>query len=241
MHVLQIGRIILGCRKVAGQLIKRHRVNLTLEFDHSGDVQPVIIPTPRIKLRMRTGTQADITITTNQAQQEPDLLLSAITTARFTLAPALRNLITHPVPGASEYFYMFRHQANFFVQLAIHRLFRGLAMLNAALRKLPCMLPHPLAPKHQIPVIRDNNADIRAVAVSVYHLSLYSVNFNSRILSHFHFNEKRNNPPHLNPDGTTSHSTRLQRTAAKSLVISHRERRRLSLPTLKGESEARGL
>src|ERR1039458_7588888 len=89
---------------------------------------------------------------------------------------------------------MFRHQANFFVQLAIHRLFRGLTMLNAALRKLPCMLPHPLAPKHQIPVIRDNNADIRAVAVSVYHLSLYSVNFNSRILSHFHFNEKRNNP-----------------------------------------------
>jgi hypothetical protein len=64
-------------------------------------------------------------------------------------------------------------------------------MLNAALRKLPCMLPHPFAPKHLIPVIRDDNSDIRAVAVSVYHLSLYWVNFNVLILSHFHFNGKR--------------------------------------------------
>jgi hypothetical protein len=87
---------------------------------------------------------------------------------------------------------MHRHQSDFLVQLAIHRLLWGLAMLNATLRELPCMLPYPLAPEHLIPVVRDDNADIRAVAVSVYHLSLYSVNFNSRILSHFHINEKRN-------------------------------------------------
>jgi hypothetical protein len=80
---------------------------------------------------------------------------------------------------------MFRHQADFFVQLAVHRLFRGFAMLYAALRKLPSMLPYPLAPEHLIPVIRDNDADIRAVAVSVDHFLLYSVNFNARILSHF--------------------------------------------------------
>lgn len=42
-------------------------------------------------------------------------------------------------------------------------------MLYATLRKLPCMLPHPLAPQHLTPVIGDDNADIRAVAVSVYH------------------------------------------------------------------------
>ncbi|MDO9052791.1 MAG: hypothetical protein Q7U37_02500, partial [Gallionella sp.] len=39
--------------------------------------------------------------------------------------------------------------------------------------------------------IRDNDADIRAVAVSVYHFPLYQLNFNCRILSHFAFIEKR--------------------------------------------------
>jgi hypothetical protein len=81
---------------------------------------------------------------------------------------------------------MLGQQPDFLVQFAVHRLLRGLAVLYAALRKLPRMLPHPFAPEHLIPVIRDNDADIRAVAVSVYHLLLYPVNFNGRILSHFH-------------------------------------------------------
>src|SRR3989338_10554716 len=191
-----------GRRKITNQLIECLRINFALEFDHGIDIQPVIVPAPRIEFRMRTDTQADITVTTDQAQQKPDLFLSAITTARFALAPALRNLITHPVTGAPEYFYMFRHQADFFVQFAVHRLFRGFAMLYAALRKLPCMLPHPLAPEHLIPVIRDNDADVRAIAVSVYHLSLYSVNFNGRILSHFPCYGKRMRP--AIPNGTYS-------------------------------------
>jgi len=60
-------------------------------------------------------------------------------------------------------------------------------MLYATLWELPSMLPHPLAPEHLIPVIRDNDADIRAIAVSVDHFPLYMVNFNARILSHFTF------------------------------------------------------
>ncbi|MHB9140239.1 MAG: hypothetical protein ACYC4Q_12620, partial [Victivallaceae bacterium] len=57
-----------------------------------------------------------------------------------------------------------------------------------------------------ITVIRDNDADIRAVAVSVDHLPLYSVNFNARILSHFLFIGKggfRHEVRH----GFSSHST----------------------------------
>ncbi len=64
-------------------------------------------------------------------------------------------------------------------------------MLYAALRELPSMLPNPLSPEHLIFVIRDNDADIRAVAVSVYHFPLYQLNFNCRILSHFAFVEKQ--------------------------------------------------
>ncbi len=64
-------------------------------------------------------------------------------------------------------------------------------MLYAALRKLPSVLPYALSPEDLIFVVRDNDADIRAVAVSVYHLPLYQVNYNKRILSHFTFIEKR--------------------------------------------------
>jgi hypothetical protein len=35
------------------------------------------------------------------------------------------------------------------------------------------MLSYPLAPKHLIPAVRDDNADIRAEAVSVYHFQLF--------------------------------------------------------------------
>ena len=81
MCVLHMYRITPGYRKVTGKFIKRHRVNIALEFDHGANVQPIIIPAPRIKFRMRTGAQTDITITTNKEQQKPYLLLSAITTA----------------------------------------------------------------------------------------------------------------------------------------------------------------
>jgi len=68
-------------------------------------------------------------------------------------------------------------------------------MLYATLGKLPCMLPHSFSPEHLVQVIRDNDADIRAVAVSVYHLLLYSLNVSALILSHFSFYEKTINLP----------------------------------------------
>ena len=64
-------------------------------------------------------------------------------------------------------------------------------MLYPTLRKLPCVLPDSLAPEHLISVIGDDDADIRSIAVSVYHVQLYSVNFNARILSYFVFYGKR--------------------------------------------------
>lgn len=64
-------------------------------------------------------------------------------------------------------------------------------MLYATLRELPRMLSDSLSPEYLVLIIRDNDADIRAVAVSVYHLLLYQLNFSWRILSHFTFIEKQ--------------------------------------------------
>src|SRR5487761_2084944 len=177
--------MFIGFRQIAHQLVQRLCIHFALEFNHRANVQPIIIPTPGIELGMSASSQTHITITAHQTQQEPYLFLPAIIATRFALVPSLWNLITHPFAGASEDFHMLWQQAHFLVQFAVHRLFRILAMLYSALRKLPRVLPDPLAPEHLILVVRDDDADIRSIAVSVYHVQLYWLIFNARILSYF--------------------------------------------------------
>jgi hypothetical protein len=44
-----------------------------------------------------------------------------------------------------------------------------LAALDAALRKLPGVLIHPLAPEHLVPLVGKDDADVRPVAFLVEH------------------------------------------------------------------------
>ena len=60
-------------------------------------------------------------------------------------------------------------QTRFFLQLAVHRFFRRLAVIDAALRKLPGMFFNALAPENLVFVVDDNDADVRAEAVTVKH------------------------------------------------------------------------
>src|SRR6185295_8987946 len=60
-------------------------------------------------------------------------------------------------------------QADFFPELAVHRLQRGLAALDAALRELPGVLVHSLAPEHLVPLVGKDDADVRTVAFLVEH------------------------------------------------------------------------
>ena len=55
------------------------------------------------------------------------------------------------------------------MELAVHGLFRRFTVLDAALRKLPGMFAYPLAPKDLVPMVDDDNADVRAVAVTIEH------------------------------------------------------------------------
>jgi hypothetical protein len=66
-------------------------------------------------------------------------------------------------------------QADFLVQFAVHRLLRRLAVLDAALRKLPRILPDALTPKHLILCVCQNDADVRAITFSVYHDSPHTI------------------------------------------------------------------
>ncbi len=64
---------------------------------------------------------------------------------------------------------MLRLQPDFLLQLAVHRLLRRLAVLDAALGELPRVLVDALAPEHLVAAVGEDDADVRAVSVPVEH------------------------------------------------------------------------
>jgi hypothetical protein len=62
---------------------------------------------------------------------------------------------------------MFRPQTHFFVELPVHGLHWAFPMIDATLRKLPCMLTNTFTPKDLVFLIYEDNADIRTVAFTI--------------------------------------------------------------------------
>ena len=60
-------------------------------------------------------------------------------------------------------------QADLLLELAVHRLHRRLAMIDAALRELPGVLIDALAPEDFVPLVGKDDADVRTVAFLVEH------------------------------------------------------------------------
>src|SRR5690606_16797823 len=109
----------------------------------------------------------------------------------------VRHVITQPITCAPQYADMFRLQAYFFVELAIHGLHRAFAIFDAALWKLPCVFPDSLAPKDLVFAIDENNADIGTVAFTIKHGHPHRIQYNYRRLyvSVATFNYARNYLP----------------------------------------------
>src|SRR4051812_27904393 len=158
--------------QVAMQLDQRLAVDLALEVDHRVERDPVVVPAPGIELGVAARAQLDVAVPAHQAQQIPDLLLpavgGAITFARAA-QPFLGHLVAQPFARAPEDAHVAALQADFLFQLAVHRLERRLAVLDATLRELPRVLVDPLAPEHVVPAIGENDADVRTVAFLVEH------------------------------------------------------------------------
>jgi hypothetical protein len=62
-----------------------------------------------------------------------------------------------------------RLEADLLLQLSIHRCLWPLTTLYAALRKLPRVLTHPLTPENFVFGITQNDSDVRAITISIYH------------------------------------------------------------------------
>jgi hypothetical protein len=105
----------------------------------------------------------------DHAQQEPDLLLAAVMAAHFTLDEMIGDFVAQPVTGAADDLDVLGTQADLFFQFPEHRLFGGLAVLDAALRELPGVLAYALAPPHLVIGVEQDDADVRAEAFSIQH------------------------------------------------------------------------
>src|SRR6266850_2421803 len=127
---------------------------------------------PGVELGMAAGAQLDVAVAAGHAQQVPDLLLAAVRAgiglARAT-RPSFGHFVAQPVARATEDADMRALQADLLLELAVHRLHRRLAGIDAALRKLPGMLVDALAPEDFVPLVRKDDADVRTVAFLVEH------------------------------------------------------------------------
>jgi hypothetical protein len=142
---------------------------VTLNSEHRFLGNPVVVPSPGIELGLFAAAQANVAFAADQPQQEPDLFLPAIITPQVASDPLLGNLVSHPLPRARHDAHMLRGQSDLFVQLAVHRLLGGLAVLDPPLRELPGMLLCAFSPEYLVTVVEQDDADIRAVAFLVQH------------------------------------------------------------------------
>src|SRR5262245_4628469 len=156
--------------KIARELGERQLIHLALELHYRVERHPVVVPAPGVELGLGRGAQAHVAVAPDQPQQEPDLFLAAVVSAPIALEPLRRHLVAQPVARAAEDLDVTRQQAHFLAQLAVHRLHRRLAVLDAALRELPGMLAYPLAPEHLVAPVAQDDADVRAIAVSIEHV-----------------------------------------------------------------------
>jgi hypothetical protein len=158
----------VGAEK-AVQLGQRLPVHLALEVDHRLERHPVLVPAPGVELGLVAGAQLDVAVAPDHAQQVPDLLLPAVGAAPVAPHPFRRHLVAQPMTRAPEYADVIRRQADLLLELAVHRPLRRLAVLDAALGKLPRVLVDALAPEHLVAAVGEDDADIRAEPVPVEH------------------------------------------------------------------------
>ena len=159
-----------GQLRLAAQLLQRAAIDPFLEIDDMIDRIPVVDPFPLIELGRAAGIEPQAFLARGQAQQEPFLLLPDAHRLAVTPHHAARQLVAQPAVGGAENPDIAGLEPDFLPQLAVHRLLCVLARIDAALRKLPGILPHAPGPEHGAIGVAQDNADIGAISIRINHL-----------------------------------------------------------------------
>src|SRR5664279_4418904 len=165
----QVAVVLRAARQEAGELGERHLVDVALELDHEVERDPVVVPAPRVELRMVGGAQVHVAVAAGELEQEPDLLLAAIVAACVASDEVRRHLVAQPVARSRHDSNMVRGQPHLFVELAEHRLLGRLAVIDAPLRELPGMGSYPFAPEHLVLRVEQDDADVGSEPITVDH------------------------------------------------------------------------
>ena len=106
---------------------------------------------------------------THQLQEIPNLLLALVMSPRIAADIPVWHLVTQPVPRAGNDSDMAGLKPNFLVKFPEHGLLGGFPAINTTLRELPTVRPDPFSPEYLVPLIEQDDADVRAKSVPVEH------------------------------------------------------------------------
>lgn len=151
------------------QLTERMTIDLALERHDFFEGIPVIHPAPTVELGLYTSIKTHSGLRSQQTQDEPFLFLANTLRIAATSDVTPRQTVAQPVTSDTENFHMLGFKSELFVKLAVKRLLRCLARVDAALRELPCVLPDALGPKHAAGRAGKDDAYVRTKAVGVNH------------------------------------------------------------------------
>src|SRR5690625_1377892 len=152
------------------QFFQSTAVYIALKCHHFTQRKPITDPTPIVELGAATVVERYAGIFRAQTQQKPFLFLPHAQRLRVMTYEAIWQPVAEPAPGASKHLHILRVKPDFFMQFARQRLFRTLALVNAALGKLPRVLPaHAPRPEQLALVVGQDDSYIRAKAIGIYH------------------------------------------------------------------------
>src|SRR5690625_487373 len=153
-----------------GEFLHSPAVDFALEGHHLAEGIPVAHPAPVIELGLAPQVDPNLVILRQHAQQKPLLLLADADRTPAAPDQPLGEAIAQPAPGAGEHLDVIGSQPHLFVELAIQGFFGLLAVLDAALGKLPgILLTHAASPQYPALGIGDDDADIGATSIGVDH------------------------------------------------------------------------
>ncbi len=112
-------------------------IDLAFEENNIGERMPPRDPPPVIELGMIHCVESDHVFRNSELKQEPYLLLANTAWFSPTSLVPLRKPVMKPVAGSPQHLNMRVLETQFLMQLPVQGLFRRLAHVNTALRKLP--------------------------------------------------------------------------------------------------------
>ena len=151
------------------QLLQGPLVDAPLEIDDIAHRLPVLHPAPVVELRLVTAVETKVAFVALHAQEKPALFLPDAQRLGVAADELLGQAVAEPVARAAEELHLVGPETHLLLQLAVHRLFRRLSLLDASLGKLPGVLANAPPPEETLVAIDQYDAHVWPESIPVDH------------------------------------------------------------------------